>query len=109
MLFITSSLDTGQFDDISVDEVEAHIRDGSTLRFLHKKTNDHGDFNMFFDRGTYDNFESSYAAHLQSILDAYGGNEMGKWGVKNRGLCLLIAWTNEIIKRGSGWRPPDVA
>jgi hypothetical protein len=42
--------------------------------------------------------------HLQSIYGGYAGQERRKWGIENKGLCLLVAWTMEIIQQGSGWQ-----
>ena len=39
--------------------------------------------------------------YLQSLLNVVDAQR--KWGVENRGLCLLIAMTNEIVQQGSGW------
>jgi hypothetical protein len=45
--------------------------------------------------------------YLQRMCNAYSGDERKKWGVENSGLCLLLAWTNEIIQQGSGWHPRE--
>jgi hypothetical protein len=57
------------------------------------------------DRGNDEvNFEGHYVRHLKSIYGGYAGQERRKWGVENKGLCLLVAWTMEIIQQGSGWQ-----
>jgi hypothetical protein len=38
-------------------------------------------------------------SELKSILGGYAGDERRKWGVENSGLCLLLAWTNELIQQ----------
>ncbi len=103
-------LDTGQYDEISVEEVSAHIEDGSILQFIQTRADGDVDFSILLDGLTYGNFERFYVTYLQAIQDAYAGNERRKWGVSNRGVCLLIAWTNEILQQGSDWRPdPNMA
>ncbi len=34
---------------------------------------------------------------LQEILKTYWGHERCKWGVARSGLCLLVAWTAELL------------
>lgn len=41
-------------------------------------------------------------AKLNDILVAQRGNERSKWGIENSGLCLLVAWANEIMQREAG-------
>jgi hypothetical protein len=110
ILQLNALLDTGRYDYITVDEVEGRIEDGSILRFLRERAGEDIDLSFQFETKSYGNFERFYVTYLQSILNAYGGRESRKWGVQNRGLCLLIAWTNEILQQGSGWVPaPNMA
>lgn len=104
---LNSLLDTGRHDDITLDEVKAHIEDGTVLRWIQTRSgeDDIGLLSILLDGKTYYGFESFYVTALQSTLDAYGGQARRKWGVENRGLCLLIAWTNEIIQQGHDWLP----
>jgi hypothetical protein len=44
---------------------------------------------------------------MYQMYGGYAGNERRKWGIENLGLCLLLAWTNEIIQQGSGWYPSE--
>lgn len=107
ILHLNSLVDSGKYDDISLGEVEDHIDDGSILRFIRDRAGNDIDLSVHLDSSTYGNFEQFYVAHLQSIFDAYAGNERRKWGVEHKGLCLLIAWTNEIIQQGTGWQPNE--
>jgi len=43
---------------------------------------------------------------LNEILGGYQGKEPRKWGIENNGLCLLLAWTNELIQRRL-WKDVD--
>jgi hypothetical protein len=108
---INAVLDTGRYDSITLDEIKEHIRDGSIIRFMRDRTRGDGDFSsIFLEPSPYgNNFERYCVTSLQAIRDAYAGDERRKWAVSNRGLCLLIAWTVEIIKLGSGWIPGDLA
>lgn len=107
ILHLNSLLDSGKYDNITVDEVKRHIDDGSILRFLRQRAGSDIDLSIHLDTATYGNFEEFYVSYLQAILGGYSGYERRKWGVENKGLCLLIAWTNEIIQQGSGWKPME--
>jgi hypothetical protein len=105
--YLNRLLDTGRYDDISLEEVSSHIEDGSILQFIQTRAGKDIHFDLFLKTRTYGNFERFYVTYLQSLLDVHGDDA---WGVSNRGLCLLIALTNEILQQGSDWRPdPDIA
>lgn len=105
ILSLNRMLDLGKYDDISVDQILERIRDGSVLQFLADQARGDVDFSLQLARP---HFVSEYLVHLRALLDAYGGG--GKWGVKQKGVCLLLAWTNEIVQQGSGWEAnPRVA
>jgi hypothetical protein len=103
ILQLNKLIDSGEYDDITIDEIHNHINDGTILRFLGERGQE-GNFSIHSGK-TYGDFESFYVKQLQSLYDAYAGDERRKWGVQNKGLCLLLAWTNEIIQKGSGWKP----
>ena len=107
ILQLNSLIDGGKYDDITIDEVHQHIDKGTILRFLRERAGDDIDLSIHLNTNTYDDFEDFYVKHLQSIYDAYAGQERRKWGIANMGLCLLVAWTNEIIQQGTGWRPNE--
>jgi hypothetical protein len=97
-------LGTGKYDDITIEEVHKHINAGTILHFLRDQAGNDINLSSHMDSKAYGDFQGFYVKHLQSIYDAYAGDESRKWGVKNKGLCLLIAWTNEIIQQGTGWQ-----
>ena len=107
ILELNALLDSGKYAQISIDDVRAHISPGTVLQFL--KSAAGSDIDLSLHMGEHDNigFEQEYSRQLKSICESYGGNEMRKWGVENSGLCLLIAWTNEIVQQGSGWLPME--
>lgn len=102
ILQLNSLLDSGQYDSITLDEVKKRIRDGSVLDYIQERAGRDVDLGLHLSSAA---FTTNYIAYLQAILDGYDGDEARRWGVKNRGLCLLIAWTNEILQQGSGWTP----
>lgn len=100
-------LDTGKYNHITIEDIHREIQQGTVLRYISNIAGSDADFSIYFDDHDDLNFEAQYTKQLQSIYDGYAGQERRKWGVKNIGLCLLIAWTNEIIQRGSGWQPNE--
>lgn len=109
VLQLNSLLDSGKYDGITLDEVKRRIDDGTILQFLQTQAAGDASFNDWLEGSAYEGFEKFYLTQLQALLDGYGGSERRKWGVQNRGLCLLIAWTNEILQQGTGWKPAAVA
>jgi hypothetical protein len=105
ILQLNKLVDSGIYDDVTISEVHQHIDDGTILRFLRTRAERYIDLSTHLDPGAWGDFESFYVKHLQSIYDAYACDEERKWGVRNKGLCLLVAWTNEILQQGKGWRP----
>ena len=103
ILKINHLIDLGKYDEITIEEIYKAINDGTVLRYLKEKAGNDIDLSIHLNSRTFNDFESWYVEHLQSLYDAYSGDENRKWGVQNKGLCLLLAWTNEIIQQGSGW------
>ena len=104
-------MDSGACDNITIPEVLERIENGSILRYIQARAESSGET---FDLSVHltasadeQSFEEYYTKYLQAILGAYGRNAGSKWGVQNKGLSLLIAWTNEIIQQGGGWVPSD--
>jgi len=100
---INHLIDLGKYDGITIEDIYKAINNGSILRYLKEKAGDDIDLSIYLKTKTFNDFESWYVEHLQSLYNAYSGDENRKWGIQNRGLCLLLAWTNEIIQQGSGW------
>lgn len=101
ILGLNSLLDSGKYDDITIDEIESRIDDGTVLEWLQERVGTDATIASHF-RGPEREW---YLGGLQAIHDAYSGDEGRKWGVRRKGLALLLAWTNELLQLGSGWRP----
>ncbi len=88
---LSMALDSGQYQDVSVAEAREHIEAGDLVAWLDQRV----------PAARLDGLCEAHLAELQAGLAfmqaEYGGMER-KWGVINSGLCLLIAWTGEIIK-----------
>ncbi|MDE0093273.1 MAG: hypothetical protein OXO49_02070 [Gammaproteobacteria bacterium] len=104
-------LDRGICNDITIEDVHNHIENGTILRFIDEEARRVGDsLNLkIFLKAEADEqtFEEYYVKYLQATYGAYAGDERRRWGVENNGLCLLIAWTVEIIQQGGGWVPRE--
>ena len=107
ILEINYLIDTGKYNDISLQDIKREIGNGIILRYLQQKAGQDVDFSIILNGTTYPRFEEFYVDYLQRMCNAYSGNERKKWGIENMGLCLLLAWTNEIVQQGSGWHPHD--
>ena len=101
ILQLNSMIDTGKYDDITIEEIHHHIDHGTILKFLKERGQKDIDLSVHLTG----DFQSFYIKQLQSLYDACAGDERRKWRVQNKGLCLLVAWTNEIVQQGSGWTP----
>ena len=97
ILIINEVIDSGKHQGITIKEIEDEIEKGTIIDFLSKLSS----FDVNIIHTTYPNFQEFYIKRLQ---DMPIGDER-KWGIENSGLCLLLAWTNEKIKQGSGWYP----
>ncbi len=101
ILHLNAVVDSGKYNDISIDEVHRAIEGKRVLQYLKERVGNDIDLSVHLSN-TWGNFEDFYETKLNDIYGGYAGNERRKWGVENLGLCLLIAWTNEIIQQGEG-------
>jgi hypothetical protein len=80
--------------DVTIAEVHDHIEGGNLFAWLRRKFAGHIDLSIH-DLTS----EQEIVLGLQDILCGYRGQERRKFGVEHNGLCLLIAWTAELIQR----------
>lgn len=104
---INHLIDTDKYNHITIDKIEQEIENGTVLEYLEKEAKDDVDLSMFLEGNASKCFNDYYIKQLQQLYNCCRGNERRKWGVENKGLCLLLAWTNEVIQRGSGWYPGE--
>lgn len=100
ILHVNSLIDSRKYDDITINEVHNAIEGKRVLRFLKERAGKDIDLSIHLDSNLYGDFESYYETQLESIYGGYAGRERRKWGVEKSGLCLILAWTNEIIQQG---------
>lgn len=97
-------IDTNKYS-ISIDDIHKQIDAKNVIEYLAELTSDDSDFSVFGKDGPYLEYVKYYNEQLLQIYLAYAGDENRKWGVEQNGLCLLVAWTNELIQQGAGWHP----
>lgn len=101
-------IDSKQFEDVTINEVYEWIRNENVIQSLAERAKGRVDLSSYGADGPYRNFVPFYHEKMKRLYEAYGGDHAKKWGVENQGLCLLLAWTNELIQQGSGWHPYEM-
>ena len=102
ILHLNSLIDSGKFDDITIDEVYKWAEDRNILASLVERTKGEFSSGDYDENGPYANFSSFYNDQMESLANVTDGSE---FGVENSGLCFLLAWTNQLIQQGAGWYP----
>ena len=102
ILSINSLIDSGKYNDITISDVHTAIENKTLLRFIQKKCGPDIDLSIHLKSNAYGDFESFYEQKINQIYGGYAGDERRKWRIENLGLCLVLAWTNEIIQSGEG-------
>jgi hypothetical protein len=98
ILGLNSLIDSGDYQDVSIREVEPHIRSGDLLDWMAERFK--GDIDLSLHNAPHNAArKQDIIDGLQEILGGYAGSERRKWGIENSGLCLLLAWTNELISQ----------
>lgn len=108
ILQLNHLIDSKRFEDISIKEVYRWIESEAVLSSLRERTDGESDLSMFFGDGPYAGFVPFYHEQMNRLAGGYAGDHNRKWGVENLGLCLLLAWTNELVQQGSGWYPSEM-
>ncbi len=90
---VNAALDTGKYDHLTIADVQQRIENKEVVPWLRSTMGDDIDLSLI---------DASMANELHNALldicDANKGRESKKWGLRKRGLCLLIAWTVEMIQ-----------
>ncbi|WP_207869392.1 hypothetical protein [Pseudomonas sp. 51_B] len=100
ILQINKVIDSGRHNNITISDIHSAIESGKTLRFLKEQCGNDIDLSFLLDSSVYGDFEALYEEQISQIYNGYAGDERRRWGVQNLGLCLVLAWTNEIIQQG---------
>lgn len=108
ILELNHLIDTKKYAAITIEEVYRWIDEETILPSLRERTAGDSDLSLFGPDGPYSNFASFYHNQMKRLAGGYAGEHRRKWGVENLGLCLLLAWTNELIQQGAGWHPNEM-
>ncbi len=100
ILELNAAIDTGKHRDITIEEVKQHIDEGDILEYLNTRLGDDIDLSLLLHPNYGLQEGRAITTALQSLRGAYGGDERRKWGVQNSGLCLMVAWVNEMVQQG---------
>lgn len=103
---LSSVIDGGAYNHITISEVHQHIEDETILHFI-ADMDGANELKGILGSDLWKGFDRFYTKSLKSIYYGYAGNERRKWGIENSGLCLVMAWTVGIIQMGSGWHPNE--
>jgi len=97
---LSSMLDSGDCDDITLEDVKSRARNGTLLDYLKERGGDTMTTGLL-ERN--EEFAAWYAAQILENIETMDGEERRKYGIQNRYLCLLISYTAEIIQHGKGF------
>lgn len=90
-LEFNGALDGGKHDDVTVEEVRREIDAGTIFDFLSRRVGPDIDLSLLE--------QEEQNALLSEWRDLLGVNASKKFGVTERGLCLLVAFLLESIQR----------
>lgn len=107
ILQINSLIDSEEYSHVSLEEVHSAMENKRIISYLNEIAAGDVDLSIYGPEGVYHKFAGYYHNLMYDLHIAYTGNERRKWGVEKQGLCLLLAWTNEIIQQGAGWQPSE--
>ena len=93
ILEFNAALDTGKYDHVTMEEARDHIEKGDLFDWLRKLIGQGLDLSLYKPEEL-----TTINDQLNELLGGYYGRE-GKWGVENRGLCLLVAWVTELVQQ----------
>jgi hypothetical protein len=89
---INEAIDNGNYD-IPIDDVRKVARDGHTVRFMQENLPGDHMLNWTFLTPEDESAINDYFERINGNLDMEA---------KNKGLCLLLAWTIEMMQHAGG-------
>jgi hypothetical protein len=91
-------MDEGDCDDVTLDEVKEHAKKGDLIAFLTEKGG--GVFaSGFLESPDWAEFVHWYENEIAAQCHSMHGRERRKYAIQNRGICLLISYTAELIQQ----------
>ena len=89
ILYVNSAIDSGKYQDISIEEIERYAQKGILLEYL----DDIEDIDLSFILSEDNKKEK------EKISEALGNLCIDEYNVENNGLCIVIAWLAELIQQ----------
>jgi hypothetical protein len=90
--YLNGALDSGNYSDVSYQEVSGHIQKGTIFQFLQDRLGSDIDLSILDDVK-----RAELLGEWQSINNAIDARR--KFGVERNGICLLVAYLLEGIQR----------
>lgn len=92
---LNSAIDHGLVDVIAFDEIRKEIENGNLIKFLNERLADFdwGLFGSEFDQGP------SFIDAMQFEAEVFKDREKRKLGIRNSGVCLLLAFCIEALQQ----------
>ncbi len=98
--YLNSAIDTGNYVDVTYQEVADKINDGSIFSYLRTRLGNDIDLSIFPPEK-----QRELVDEWQNILNAVSARR--KFGIENNGLCLLVAYLLEGIQRRQDKNPSE--
>lgn len=89
-LELIAALDSGKFDDLTLEDVQSHIRDGDIFPLIQSELGHRLDIGAVKPEDIHDLTEA-----LQRLENAVPPSDLR---INRKGLCLLLAYINELVK-----------
>lgn len=83
-----------QRDKIDFYQTREKVQEGKTIEFLKEHFGDDIDFSLYNKA-----LKTAFNDAMCEISEVYQGEERGKIGVQYNGLCLLLVYGMELIKK----------
>ena len=93
---INAAIDSGKYNNITMDEIKKHIEEGDIFDFLNQEVKEM-DLSLLDDT---DILILGIVKRLQDISIVLSGQERRKCGIEKTGLCLLLAYVIEMVQQG---------
>jgi hypothetical protein len=92
-------IDSDLHHGISLEDARDHIMTGDVFEWLKDTFRDEIDLGIYEKQPS----KNEILRQWQRTLARYEGDENRRWGVNHNGICLLVAWTNEIVQQQTAY------
>lgn len=95
IFWVNAAVDTGRYEDVTVEELSEKVDDGTILPYLEERLADAGVMQPHFK----DEAAAEITTAMQSLHDTEGGGH--SWAVEKNGLHAIVAWAAEMLQQGA--------